>query len=210
MSYLFHIDVSPNGDYSYSKKLGAKFVETYKTANPDVPVVVRDLNTNPAPHLTGEAITAFYTSEESRSPAQAEKAKYRLDLIKEIVDAKAIVVSTPMWNWSTPSVLKAYLDQIILPGVLDPYSNAKLAGKPISIYIAAGGGYTEGSGHPESDFESNYLKLIFSKLGATDITITRAELTLAGVVPGMESLVDAKKASFDAAEAAAIARAQSI
>eukprot|EP01035_Chromulina_nebulosa_P023456 gene23456-30405_t len=171
MSYLFHIDVSPSGDYSYSKKLGAKFVETYKNSHPDVPIVVRDLNANPTDHLTGDGITAFFTPEESRTPIQAEKAKYRLDLIKEIVDAKAIVVSTPKWNWGTPSVLKAYFDQIVLPGVLDPYNNAKLAGKPISIYIATGGGSTEG--HSRSNFESNYLKLIFSKLGATDITITR-------------------------------------
>lgn len=52
--------------------------------------------------------------------------------------------------------------------------------------------------------------MLFKNLGATDVEVIRTEYTLAGVVPGMESLVEKKEASFVAAKEAAQARAKAI
>jgi FMN-dependent NADH-azoreductase len=101
-----------------------------------------------------------------------------------------------MWNWSIPSVLKAYIDHIVLPGQLDPYGNKKLAGKKITVLLATGGNYGEGASHPEWDFVSPYLKHIFTSLGSEDVQIIRTEYTLAGVAPGMEALIPNKEKSL--------------
>jgi FMN-dependent NADH-azoreductase len=208
MSYLLHVTVSPGGDNSYSRKLGQTFLQAFKAEHSSVEVKTRDLNANPLPHLDGEALFAGYTPADQRTPSAAAKHQTRLDLIDEISKASAIVIESPMWNWNVPSALKAYLDQIILPGVFDT-SSKSLAGKSVTLLIACGGAYGEGSWHPEWDYLSGYLQVIFKNLGATDIELIRTEYTLAGVVPGMEGLVGKKEESFEAATAAAGRRGQS-
>lgn len=170
----------------------------------------KDLAKEPVPHLDGETIVAGYLPEEARSAEQKTKYQYRLDAIKEFTEAKDIVISTPMWNWNVPSVLKAYIDQLVLIGVFDTYEKKLLAGKSVTVIIATGGAYGEGSWHPEWDYESGYLKLILTNLGATNVEVVRTEYTLAGVVPGMESLVPQKEKSFADAVAAVQARAAAV
>jgi FMN-dependent NADH-azoreductase len=206
--YLLRVDVSPQGDNSTSRQIGNHFVTAFSEAHPDIEVRVNDLNANAVPHLDGEGIFAGYVPEDSRSDSMKAKYQLRLDLIKEITEAKAILVTTPMWNWSVPSVLKAYIDQLIIPGVLDPYGNKKLAGKKVTVVIAAGGAYGPGSHHPEWDFESGYLKFIFNSLGAEDIQIIRSEYCLAGIAPGMEGLVENKAQSLADSKVAAGVRAR--
>jgi len=205
--YLLKIDVSPNGANSSSLALGTHFVKTFSAANPKVVVRVKDLSVNPVPHLDGEAISAGYVPEEGRTDGQRKKHQYRLDLIDEIAEAKAIVVTLPMWNWSIPSVLKAYIDQIVMPGSLDPYGNRKLAGKKVTVLLAAGGSYGPDSHHPEWDFVSSYVKHIFVSLGSEDVVVIRAEYTLAGVAPGMEALIPKKNQSMAESKAAVEVRA---
>ena len=135
MSYLLHIDVSPQVETSTSRKVAAAFVEAYKQAHEGVAIVNRDLAANPLHHIDSETLNAAYVPEDGRSESQASKHKLRLDLIKEITEAKAIVISSPMYNWSIPSALKAYIDQIIMPGELDPYHKQGLTGKPVTFIL---------------------------------------------------------------------------
>jgi FMN-dependent NADH-azoreductase len=137
----------------------------------------------------------------------AAKHNFRHDLINEITGVDHILISTPMWNWSVPSVLKAYFDQIILPGVLDGSGAAGLTGKKVTFVVSQGGSYAEGAPRHGWDYETGYLKLVANALGATDVDVILAELTLAGIVPGMESLVGKKEESIAAAKAKATARA---
>eukprot|EP01040_Poterioochromonas_malhamensis_P001651 gene1651-1748_t len=208
MPSLLYISASPQGPNSRSRGVADEFLKAYREKHADAKVIERDINAHPIPHLDGEAIGAGYVPEEARSASQKAKHQFRLDLINEIVNVDEILISTPMWNWAPPSVLKAYIDQIIIPGVLDVMQNKKLAGKRVTIVIAAGGSYSAGSWHPEWDHETAYLKHIFSSLGSADVEAIRTEYTLAGIVPGMESLVDKKEESHKEAIAAAIARAQ--
>ena len=208
MPKLLYISVSPQGPNSRSRQVADEFLAAFKESHSDWEVVDRDLNANPVPHLDGVALTAGYVPEEQRSEEMKSKHQLRLDLVNEIVGADEIVLSTPMWNWNTPSVLKAYIDQIIIVGVLDPYTQKKLTGRRVTIIIACGGAYGPGSWHPEWDFESGYLRHVFTVLGATDVDVIRTEYCLAGIAPGMEALVDKKEESFQAAKAAATARAK--
>lgn len=207
MTYLLKIDVSPMGDNSSSLALGASFVNSFSATNPDVEIRVRNLAANPLPHIDGEALTAGYVPEEGRTEGMKTKHQLRLDLIQEISEAKSVVITTPMWNWSIPSVLKAYIDHIVMPGALDPYGNRKLSGKKITLLVATGGSYSADAHHPEWDFVTPYLKHIFTSLGSEDIQVIRAEFQLAGVAPGMEALIPNKEKSLADGKVAAEARA---
>ena len=203
---LLYISVSPTGEYSTSRQVAAEFITTWKLTNPDSQVLERDLSKESIPHLDAEAIFANYTPVESQSPSMANKHHYRIDLINEILSVDEILISTPLWNWSIPSVLKAYIDQIVVTGVFD---NGKpgLTGKKVTYVIAQGGSYKEGTPKAGWDFATGYLELVAKALGATDIETILAEFTLSGVAPGMDFLKDAKAKSLETALSAARKRA---
>lgn len=205
--YLLHVTVSPNGDNSFSRQLAKTFVTSFAESYPDVEIRVRDLNANPVPHLTGEDIAASFTPAEARSASQSALVARRMELIDEIKGASAIVLDAPMWNWNVPSVLKAYIDQLVFPGAFDTHSKS-LTGKSVTVLLASGGAYGEGSWHPEYDHLTGYLKTIFTVFGSEDVEVIRTEYTLAGVVPGMEGLVDKKAESLAVSKEASSKRAK--
>lgn len=203
---LLYISVSPTGEYSTSRLVASEFLATWKSTNPDGKVLERDLSKESIPHLDAEAIFANYTPVESQSPSMVSKHLFRMDLINEILSVDEILISAPLWNWSIPSVLKAYIDQIVLTGVLDNGKHG-LQGKKVTFVIAQGGSYKEGTPKAGWDFATGYLELVAKALGATDIETILAEFTLAGVAPGMDFLKDAKEKSLQDALSAAKKRA---
>jgi FMN-dependent NADH-azoreductase len=207
MSSLLHIEVSPGGEHSVSRSISAEFLTAWSAKHADGKVISRDLAANPIPHLDGEAIFAGYTPEDQRSSTMVAKHTFRHELIAEITGVDEILISTPMWNWAIPSVLKAYIDQIILPGTLDGSGADGLKGKKVTFVVSQGGSYAEGAPRHGWDYETGYLKQFATALGATDVEVILAELTLAGIVPAMESLIPQKEASIAAAKSAAKARA---
>ncbi len=108
------------------------------------------------------------------------KHAIRMELIDEIKSASDIIIATPMWNWSVPSVLKAYIDSIIMPGVLAP-GMGLMAGKKFTFLVSQGGAYSEGSGKEEWDYLTGYLVMVAKALGATDVECIFSELGLAGI-----------------------------
>jgi len=207
--YLLKIDVSPSGPHSTSRTLGGAFTKAFSAASPGTEIRVRDLATTPLPFLDGEVIAAAFLPEEARTPSQKVKHQVRLDLIKELTEANEIVITTPMWNWGVPAVLKAYIDQIILIGTLDPYGNRKLAGKKVTVFVSSGFGYGPESEHHTMDFLSPFLKSVFTVLGSEDVKVISGEFTVAGRKPGFEALIPAKEKSLVDGLAAAEARATS-
>lgn len=203
MSYLLHIAASPLVAQSQSRDVANTFLASYLEKNPDGVVRTRDLAVNVPPALDAETIFAGYVPEDSRPPSQQEKHAARIALVDEIKNAQEIVVSTGMYNWNVPASLKAYIDNIVIVGVLDAYGAKGLTGKKVTIIVASGGAYGPGTGKEAIDFCTPYLQHIFSVLGSTDIHTIRTELTLAGVSPGMEAYVDARAASHQAAKASA-------
>jgi len=119
VSTLLHIEVSPWAENSLSRAVSAEYVTSWNAANADGTVITRDLDTTPVPHLDVEAIAAGFMAESDRSEPMAAKWGARMFLIEEISGVDEILISTPMWNWSVPSVLKAYIDNLIIPGVFD-------------------------------------------------------------------------------------------
>ncbi len=179
MSYtVLHIDSSPLGDHSVSRKLTAKVLAELKTNHPDTKVVTRDLGISPLPHLSGLTIGAFFTPPEQRNEVLNEALKLSDEVINELFAADVIVIGAPMWNFGIPSSLKAWIDHIVRAGVTFRYTEngpeGLIKGKKVYIAMASGGVYSEG---PASsyDFNGPYLKHVLGFLGMTDLKIFRAE-----------------------------------
>lgn len=206
MSTLLHIEVSPWADNSLSRTVSAEYVSSWNAANADGTVITRDLDKTPVPHLDGEALVAGFMAETDRSEPMAAKWGARMYLIEEISGADEILISTPLWNYGIPSVLKAYIDNLVIPGVFDE-GTATLAGKKMTFVIAQGGSYAEGSPKAGWDYASGYLRQFAAARGTTDIEVIGIEFGLAGVVPALESFIPNKEASIAAGKEAAKNRA---
>ncbi len=206
MSKLLHIEVSPWAENSLSRTVSAEYVASWNAANADGTVITRDLNTTPVPHLDVEALSAGYVDKADRSEPMAAKWGARIYLMEEISGADEILISTPLWNYGVPSVLKAYIDSIVIPDVFDE-GTATLAGKKVTFVVAQGGSYAQGSPKAGWDYASGFLRQFASAMGATDIEVITIEFGLAGVVPALESFIPNKEASIAAAKETAQSRA---
>jgi len=196
MSYLLYISASPQGERSVSRSLANEFLAKFSNNNPDVQIVERDLISNPVAHLDGETLGASWSPADTHTPSMAAKLKVRMELINEFKGASEILVSTPMWNWSVPSVLKAYIDQLVFPGKLGGGNPNDSISAKVTVLASQGGSYAPGTPKEGWDFLSGYLTKVFTELGSKDVEVILAELNYAGMVPGMEDLVEKKLASF--------------
>src|SRR5580698_8452755 len=113
MPTLLHIDSSPLGEASISRHLTHEFIENWKQANPDGKVVTRDLTTTTIPPINAAWIGAAFTPEASRTAEQNQLLTLSTSLLSELETADEYVFGIPMHNFSIPSVLKLWIDQIV-------------------------------------------------------------------------------------------------
>jgi FMN-dependent NADH-azoreductase len=188
---ILHIDSSPLGEQSISRKWTAKCVNALQEKYPSAKVVVYDFGVNPLPHLSAEALHAAFTPEAQRSPEQKSTLTHVDEMVNTFLAADLIVIGAPMWNLNIPSSLKAWIDHIVQAGKTFKYTEQGAIGlvdpaKKIIVVSSRGGVYTEGPtvGY---DFQEPYLKAIFGFLGIQEIHIIRAE----GVARGEAALAKA-------------------
>ncbi|MFJ8019355.1 FMN-dependent NADH-azoreductase [Streptomyces sp. NPDC096311] len=195
MSYLLHIDSSSLGTGSVSRTVA----DTARAAWGG-PVVHRDLAASPVPHLSAAGITARVTDRNQHTPEQAQAIAVQDELIEEFLGAGAYLFTVPMYNYTMPSVFKAWLDQIM---VVDRTLNfgaegPAAAGRPAILVSARGGGYGPGTPNHGKDFVVPALETILGDphcLGLDLRTIT-PELTLAPVNPALAALIPLHEASL--------------
>ena len=178
MASILKIDVSPRGDHSVSRKLGQQFVEHFQQAHPGVSVVTRDLATSHIPFVDLPWIGAAYTPEEARTSEHKSALKISDDFIAEIKAADHILLTTPMYNFAVPAVLKAWIDHIVRVNVTFKVTPegayiGLIPGKKVTVIIASSGDY---SAPPMDGYnaEKSYLKQIFGFLGITDVNFIDA------------------------------------
>jgi FMN-dependent NADH-azoreductase len=114
MKTLLVVEVSPRLEFSVSRSLTARFVEQWKRGNPHGVVVVRDLFKSHIPFVDLHWIGGAFTPREQHSPESAAAIKVSDDLVAEMKSADHILIGTPMYNFSIPAILKAYIDQIVV------------------------------------------------------------------------------------------------
>lgn len=194
MSYLLHIDSSSRGADSVSRQVAQSFRDSWRG-----PVVHRDLAAAPVPHLSAAVITAHRTDKAERTPEQAAVAAIQEELIEEFLGASAYLFTVPMYNYSMPSVFKAWLDQIMVVGVTMALpADPPAAGRPALVISARGGGYGPGTPNHGMDHVVPALETVLGHrltLGL-DVNILTPELTLAPVVPYMSEFIPLHEASL--------------
>ncbi|MFI9611025.1 FMN-dependent NADH-azoreductase [Streptomyces sp. NPDC052023] len=194
MSYLLHIDSSSLGTASVSRQVADSFRSAW-TGD----VVHRDLAASPVPHLSAATLAARSTDPSQHTAEQAEAAAVQDELVEEFLGARAYLFTVPMYNRLMPSVFKAWLDQIIVPGrTIDPSGDAPAAGRPAVLISARGGGYGPGTPNHGKDFLVPALESVLSDTAylGLEITTLTADLTKAPVVPALAHLIPVHEASL--------------
>ena len=176
MPTILHLDSSPRGERSHSRSLTSAFVAELQQKHPGATVVYRDLGHNPPAHVNETWIAATYSDPSTHGPDHIAALRESEELIAELVAADIIVVGVPMYNFSIPSTLKAYIDQIVRPGRTFSFPDYQglVTGKKMFLLQARGGG---GYG-PQNNFQDPYLRTIFGLIGITDIEVLNDEKTL--------------------------------
>ncbi|MCU1321884.1 MAG: dehydrogenase (quinone) [Acidobacteriaceae bacterium] len=175
MPTLLKIDASPRGDYSVSRSFTALFSEEWTKNHSGGTVVERDLFKTELPFVDVPWLMGAYTPAEQHSEESKKAIAISNALVDELLAVDHIVLGTPMYNFSLPAVLKAYIDHIVRLGRTFTSSYEGLAkGKKLTIIIASGGVYTPGAQAESYNAESSYLKQIFGFIGITDVSIVLA------------------------------------
>jgi len=178
MKNILIIDSSPSGANSFSRKLSEAVGQKLKAKNPGAVIFHHDLSKIPTPHLEESHLEAFFTPVEKYSEKQKVAISHSDKAIDEIMKADAIIIGVPMYNFSVPSVLKSWIDQICRAGKTFKYGangpEGLVKGKKVYLAIASGGVYSDGP-MKAYDFTEPYLKTVLGFLGMTDVKTFRVE-----------------------------------
>jgi FMN-dependent NADH-azoreductase len=189
MPTLLQLDSSPL-ESSISRELTREFVKTWKAAHPKGAVIHRDLAANVPKPLDFAWIFSSFTPDASRTPEHDAALALSEELIAELESADEYVFGVAMHNFSIPSVLKLWIDQVVRIGRTVAYGEngpeGLLQGKKATIIIASGGVYEAGTPAEAMNFVDPYLKTILGFIGITDVKF----VTAGGAAQIMRGAVD--------------------
>jgi FMN-dependent NADH-azoreductase len=196
---LLHIDSSILGENSASRKITATVVDAIRSSTPGLGVTYRDLVADPLAHLTQAALPNGHPLG-SDAPAAAQDKAAGLAALDEFLAADIVVIGAPMYNFSIPSQLKAWLDRILVAGKTFQYSAEGvqgLAGNKRVIAVASRGGFY-GAGMPAAPAEhaESYLRAVFGFIGVTNPEFIVVEGTQIGPEQRLKAIDDALEATM--------------
>jgi FMN-dependent NADH-azoreductase len=147
---VLHIDASINGENSASRAISRSIVDQLSGERSSTQVVYRDLAADPIPHLTLEAFADT-------------------SVLDEFLAADTVVIGAPMYNFSLPTQLKAWIDRILVAGRTFRYTEngpeGLANGKRVIIGLARGGFYNSGSPAASLEHLETYLRGVFNFIG---------------------------------------------
>jgi FMN-dependent NADH-azoreductase len=189
MATLLHLNTSPLAS-SVSRELTREFVSNWKASHPTGQVIDRDLAANPPKPLDQAWIYATFAPEEARQPEQKDLIAYSDEAIAELEQADEYVIGVAMHNFSIPSVLKLWIDQVVRRGRTFSYGaegpKGLLSGKKATVLVATGGVYDVGSPYAAFNFIDPYLRTILGFIGISDVKF----VTAGGTAQLMSGTVD--------------------
>jgi FMN-dependent NADH-azoreductase len=193
---LLHIDSSPLTDASVSRQLTASIVEVLRRTEPTVEVTHRDLAVAPPDHLSAELLQVVkFRDLENLNDRQKAELALTDALVEEFLAADVIVIGAPMYNFSIPTQLKAWIDRIAQAGRTFRYTEngpvGLAGGKKVIIASSRGGIYAGTPMESALDHQEAFLRAFLKFVGITDVTVVRAE----GVSKGPEARAKAMAAA---------------
>ncbi|MEA2921864.1 MAG: FMN-dependent NADH-azoreductase [Bradyrhizobium sp.] len=194
---LLHIDSSVLGSHSVSRQVSAAIVERLHQTTPGLEVVYRDLSSTPLAHLSGSHLAAAQGAISDAALAQDLSAGQAV--LEEFLAADIVVLGAPMYNFTIPSQLKAWIDRIVVAGKTfkyDAQGAQGLAGnKRVIVAVSRGGFYGAGTPAAVGEHLETYLRWVFGFLGVQNLEFISAD----GVQVGPEYRDKALAAALQAA-----------
>lgn len=177
---LLHIDSSPLGPQSVSRDLTRRIVGRWQASHPGTDVEHLDLALDAPSHLDVQSL-AFSRGldAEGLTPTQKQENARTEGLLRQFLEADVIVIGAPMYNFSVPSQLKAWIDRVAQAGRSFKYTEqgpvGLATGKTVIVASTRGGVYSSNPALAFLDHQESYLKAVFGFLGITDVRFVRAE-----------------------------------
>jgi len=164
---LLHIDSSVLGPHSVSRQVSAAIVERLRQATPGLEVTYRDLASVPLAHLTGSHLAAGQGAVPEAALLQDLAAGQAV--LEEFLAADIVVLGAPMYNFTIPSQLKAWIDRVLVAGKTFKYGAAGVEGlagnKRVIIAVSRGGFYGAGTPAAVGEHLETYLRWVFGFIG---------------------------------------------
>jgi len=185
MSKILAIHASPRGDRSHSRRLAEVFLTAWQTHHPQARLTRREVGRALIPPVNEAFIAAaFHPEPESRPLSMQADLALSDELVGELLGHDLLVISTPMYNFSVPSGLKAWIDQIVRLGLTFNHSldngiaqyEPLVKGKKALIITSRGGfGFGPGGENEAMNHADPLLRTALGFIGIEDITVIAAE-----------------------------------
>jgi FMN-dependent NADH-azoreductase len=203
--HLLHLDSSIDPARSRTRAITAAFADAWRGRGGDFTVTYRDLHADPVPHLTS---AASHWPPRLRQPGDvppSEEEARQHELIDQLLAADVLLVGAPMYNYSLPSTLKAWVDHIHVPGLTAPFdtTDQPLAGRPAVVVTSRGAVYDAGTPSEGWDHTVPPLRLILGDALGMTVAVIATNLTLADAVPALADQRERAESEFRAAKAEA-------
>jgi len=182
MPQLLRIDASARKADSHSRAMADAFVAEWKKRNPRGRIVLRDVAENHIPHITEQTIAGYFTPPQHHDRMLKEAVALSDELIEELFVADTILISAPIYNFSVPSALKAWIDHIVRIDKTFAVANGGYVGllKNRKVHVMAtygAPGYSDPATMGGMDFLKPFIASLFSFLGSPDVKVIMAEGT---------------------------------
>ncbi|RJP69684.1 MAG: FMN-dependent NADH-azoreductase [Comamonadaceae bacterium] len=187
---LLHIDSAITGDQSVSRQLTASTVAAWVAAHPGTQVQHLDLAADVVPHLSADAL-GFRTGQAATTEAQRRENALSEALVSQFLAADVVVIGAPLYNFTIPTQLKAWIDRIAQAGRTFTYTDkgpqGLAGGKTVIVALARGGVYSTSEGGRAMEHQESYMQTVMGFIGITDVRFVRAE----GVAMGPDAKAQA-------------------
>ena len=169
---------------SFSRALADAVVAGLAARDADARIVARDLVADPVGHVADATIKGYYTPPDLMTPDLVAATALSDTLIAELKAADAVVISVPIYNFTVPSALKAWIDQVVRMGRTFGYEDGAFHGlvadKPTYLVLSYGApGYAPGGPLEAMDFLRPYLVALMRFIGLTSVEVVAVEGTTA-------------------------------
>ncbi|SHG13771.1 FMN-dependent NADH-azoreductase [Pedobacter caeni] len=180
MKKLLMINASVRTERSYSRMLMQLFVDNWTSRYPEDHFTFRELGLNLVPPIDEKWIAGAFLKPKDRNDENQAALQFSNELVQELKENDIYVIGTPMYNWSIPSGLKSYIDQVMRINETWKFRSGKPDGDYIGLlenkkmYILSSRGdtgYAEHEKNEHMNFQTKYLQFVFGMMGVKDVTI---------------------------------------
>ena len=177
---LLHIDSSVLGGNSVSRQLTQDIVAQWRTSHPGTVVDYLDLAIHAPSHLSADSL-GFRAAPGAEPLTEVQKRENAVSeaLVSQLLAADVVVIGAPLYNFSIPSQLKAWIDRIAQPGRTFTYTDegpkGLATGKTVIVASTRGGAYSTSDAGRAMEHQESYLQTVLGFIGITDVRFVRAE-----------------------------------